>query len=1119
MDKFRNMGGFDMIRSGRHKIETLEQKKQSLKVCRKLDLHGLVVIGGDDSNTNAAILAEYFESEGCSTRVIGCPKTIDGDLRAQLVEASFGFDTACKTYSEFIGNLCMDVATSGKYYHFVRLMGRSASHIALECAMQTRPNLTLIGEEVQAKRTSLKQIVDEIVDLVVARHANGRDFGVILVPEGLIEFIPEMGELISEINQIVAGGAFEVSRLSPGSRQVFDSLPSSIRDQLLLDRDPHGNVQVAMIATERLLILMVQKELERKKHPGLFNPEPHYFGYEGRCGMPSNFDANYCCALGHAAAALVDEGLTGYMAVVRHLHRPPAQWEPAGVPLTQLMQFETRKGKLTPVIRKYVVDLQGPAFKLFTQVREEWKTRDLYCCPGPIQLEGPLANRANFTITPPTLADLLPDKPANFETLKARQHFVMSLNQMSALQRERLASPVLASVCPQLTDSSSGFVASSSRASLGGQETQKAILMNFPLLCARSQNTMYDVAQSLPASPKMTVSGCSRSAKAEPILTGFGGASLLGRPGDAKPLKVGIVITGQQAPGVSNILWGLAERIINMGGGKVLGFSGATGLLNKEFIEIEQGDLEFCRNQGGFCLLGRTSDTEGTIAYPTQLARVKETCQQLDLDGLVMIGGRWTLTDSAVLAEYFLKHNLKTNVIGVPATQNNNLDPAYIECTTGFDTASKCYSQLIGNLLTDAASATKYWYFVRLMGRDKSHVVLETALQGHPNVVLISERYADGDKTLDDVVQDIADVVAARAEEQKNFGTVLIPEGLVAELPQMRQLLNELSNIMAHVAAADLPAAEKELVHMDVSSDKYTSRLSESSMDLLRVMPTFIRKQVIQIRHQGRFQLSKVATEELLSKLVSEEIAKRRSLGQFPSGSFSPVCFYFGYQARSSLPSMFDCSLGLSLGLLAGMCIEANLTGYVPSMRGLCGPSHQWRPRPIPVSALLKLHGHSDVYAAKVPMVPSAMARLDGRAVQKVERASEMWRMEDRFCNPGPLQFYGPPMHFYTRYLFEQHHQYLEMLEELDSHISFLRKINSFGIDELLLKSTCAALQMVRKIAIAHGDVQAVVEQRRGSGPTKEIMGSPLDDYTLHMTGANVVGSASPSGFSGVTMQ
>lgn len=388
---FRNQGGFDLIGSGRTKIETPEQFAASAATAKALNLDGIVVIGGDDSNTNAALLAEHFAKEGLKTRVAGVPKTIDGDLKTADIEASFGFHTACSVYCELIGNIAGDVLSAKKYTHFIKLMGRSASHIALECALHTQPNMALISEEIAEKKKSLRQIVDELTDLVESRAAQGKNYGIVLIPEGIIEFIPEMKSLISELNTLLAGheGPEAISRLTSESKACFSSLPTSIQQQLLLDRDPHGNVKVAQIESEKLLIEMVTEELKKRGSKAKFAPLAHYFGYEGRAALPTNFDADYCYNLGMLSAALIAYNKSGSICAIKNLRDPATDWEPYSVPITSLLHIEMRKGKEKAVIEKALVKLEGPLFKRYAEHREKFAKEDCYRIPGPIQLFGP----------------------------------------------------------------------------------------------------------------------------------------------------------------------------------------------------------------------------------------------------------------------------------------------------------------------------------------------------------------------------------------------------------------------------------------------------------------------------------------------------------------------------------------------------------------------------------------------------------------------------------------------------------------------------------------------------------------------------------------------------------
>ena len=395
IDRYRNTGGFDIIGSGRTKLEETWQFDKGIEVCRQLGITAIVIIGGDDSNTNACVLAEYYLQKQCGIQVIGCPKTIDGDLKNAMIETSFGFDTACKVYSELIGNIQRDANSAKKYWHFIRLMGRSASHIALECALQTQPNICIISEEVEHKQMTLQQIVDDIARVVAARAEKGLNFGTVLVPEGLIEFIPAMRVLIQELNDLLADNkALDLNGLTPASRQLYESLPQAIAKQLTMDRDPHGNVQVSLIETEKLLIEMVARRLAEMKeagqYKGKFATQHHFFGYEGRCAVPSNFDADYCYSLGQTAATLIAAGKTGYTAIVRNLTRPAAEWIAGGVPITMMMNMERRNGKLKPVIQKALVDLQGKPYQYFVSHREQWAlSDDTYIFPGPIQYYGP----------------------------------------------------------------------------------------------------------------------------------------------------------------------------------------------------------------------------------------------------------------------------------------------------------------------------------------------------------------------------------------------------------------------------------------------------------------------------------------------------------------------------------------------------------------------------------------------------------------------------------------------------------------------------------------------------------------------------------------------------------
>ena len=417
IEGFRNTGGFDIIGTGRTKLQSVKDFQTALETAHTRSLDALVVIGGDDSNTNACNLAEFALNTGSSLQVLGVPKTIDGDLKNKQVETSFGFDTASKVYADLIGNIHRDAVSIRKYWHFIKLMGRSASHIALECALQTHPTITLISEEVAERKMALHDIVNQIADSICYRANNGENFGSVLIPEGLVEFIPEMRALIHELNDVLAANAEEFNvlatlahkreyvndLLSPTSAGLYRELPREIANQLIMDRDPHGNVQVSKVDTQRLIIELVEHRLHVMKSRGLYNgsfaPQPHFLGYEGRCAAPSNFDADYCYSLGFTAALLIREGVTGYMATVRKLIRPSEEWIPGGIPLSRMMHLERRHGTQVPVIRKALVDLDGPAFRELAAYRDGWSKKTSFTFPGPVQYFGPMDVCDRTTLT------------------------------------------------------------------------------------------------------------------------------------------------------------------------------------------------------------------------------------------------------------------------------------------------------------------------------------------------------------------------------------------------------------------------------------------------------------------------------------------------------------------------------------------------------------------------------------------------------------------------------------------------------------------------------------------------------------------------------------------------
>lgn len=706
MDAYRNQGGFDMICSGRDKIETEDQYAASLRACTELELNGLIVIGGDDSNTNAALLAEYFMKNESPIRVIGCPKTIDGDLKNEFIEISFGFDTATKTYNECIGNVCLDAVSTKKYYHFVRLMGRSASHIALECELQTRANLVLIGEEVQDKNQTLSHIVQELADMIVKRGDLGKNYGVVLVPEGLIEFIPEVNQLIKELNEMELSGSPEeirssiIQNLTTPSAELFAFLPEVISNQLLLDRDPHGNVQVAKIETERLLIMLLEVELLKRQYKYKFLAQSYYFGYEGRSCLPSNFDAIYCYALGNTAASLVKYGFTGCMAVCRNLTQPPERWSSAGCPLAAMMNVERRSGKDKAVIKKALVELDSACFLSYEKVREFWKFNDCYRVPGPIQFDGVGADSVTYMLQAPTVEDLLTEPEATNSAANG-PYYKRDPKTFSPLMADRVAAAV---DLPKVLKSSTLTVK-------GGR-----------VLPPMTEETAFALAEQLPS-----LSRATHLTKYVELTDGSASTD-----GTVEPLNVGVVFLCRQAPGAHNVIDGILTATAAIKGSKVFGFlGGEKGFTEKQYFEITRENFSGYCNTGGLDFLGRGGHS---IRGPGVLESIKNISLELKLDGLVIAGATHALNDAALLADFLLANDVKTKVIGVPLTIHNNLEHELFEATIGFDTAAKVNAELVGNMMTDSSSATKYYYFIRLMGRAPSHLALECALQTHPNL-------------------------------------------------------------------------------------------------------------------------------------------------------------------------------------------------------------------------------------------------------------------------------------------------------------------------------------------------------------------------------------------------
>lgn len=794
---YRNQGGFDMIGSGRHKIHG-SQFGQALKVAQKLRLDGIVIIGGDESNTNAAMLGEYFQKEGCSCVVVGVPKTIDGDLKLPEVglETSFGFDSACKCYSECIGNIQTDCCASQKYYHFVRLMGCSASHIALECAMQCHPNMCLIGEEVAAKALTPRDVATQVADMINTRAARGQHFGTVLVPEGLIGFFPSVQALITEINDALDSGTEPTVQalskvLSPETNDTMSSLPAEIQLQLILDRDPHGNVQVSAIETEAMLISMAGTILDERRKAGTYDgqfpvgAQSHFLGYEGRSLLPTLFDSSYCYGLGHVAGLLVRHHFNGYIAVLRNLNRGVSEWLPGGVPLTSLMTVERRLGKEKPVIRKALVELQQEPFLSFAALRDGWASSDQYRNPGPIQYTGHTANGGNFTLAstdtglaPGVFRRMIAESGLYAPTpvtlgsfLEIRFACQKTPANLSPLQALRLASPP---ECPvALANASFSLLQGCGlQVQRSAQQLDAMLPDAFP---AGSQQSIIELVPSNPQSFSSPSEGAHQNT----------------------PSRIGIVFCGRQNPAGHNIIAGLRTFLFKCcaPGSILIGFlNGTKGMCQQKHVELGDDTIAMFLNQGGFDMLGRSSEQLHT---PTQLAAATECCVSLKLDGLVLVGGRHTLTDTAILSEHISNTvACNTRVIAVPSSIERDIVHPLIETTAGFDTVTRVMASLIANIATDGRSTKKYWYFIRLPGRDTSHIALEAAARTQPNIVLLAEEVIKRGMNLRSVVTYVTDIICQRAEAGKNYGVFVMPEGLVSAIPEIRNLVDDINTLI-----------------------------------------------------------------------------------------------------------------------------------------------------------------------------------------------------------------------------------------------------------------------------------------------------------------------------------
>jgi len=1036
MDGFRNTGGFDMLGSGRHKIESPDQLRNSQMVCDAIGLDGLVVIGGDDSNTNAALLAEHFKAQGCRTKVIGVPKTIDGDLKCHpYIPTSFGFDTACKTYAMLVGNVSVDALSAQKYYHLVRLMGRSASNIALEVALQTRPNACLLGEEVARDKKTLRQLTTDLADMVEERSKQGKNYGVIVLPEGLIEFIPEFRELIKEINELLSKPTIDptevaVSReLSRKNLEIYQYLPHFIRTQLLLDRDPHGNVQVAKIETEKLLAATVLAELEKRRasgrYSGSFKTQFHAYGYEGRAALPTIFDASYCYALGATAASLALRGCTGLIASVTGLLEPAAQWRCGGIPITSLCTIERRSGNDKPVIQKALVNLEGPhsqPFQAFEGMRKALRTGDAYVVPGPVQFD---ITNCPAALDLPMILQLelgVPHRPlGNVPVPKQMEDFLFqpqAADSRSKLQQWRMAR---AHRVPEaITEMNLAAVqVSYGRATIRPEQDMKYMRKFFWTVDAPIVNI-------------------------EPV-EGRGHHVPSGQ-------RIGVVFCGRQAPGCHDLLCGMVDMLAKAEDSKVLGFVGGTrGLFSKQVVELTPELCHAYAGTGGLELLGRTVDR---IKSEAELQQAFDACEELGLTGLVLIGGARTNTDAAYVAEHFKRRSAQAAVVGVPCGIEGNMVNEFVEASIGFDSAAKAMAQLVGSTAIDGSSARKYYYFLRIMdgamigGKiSSSHLALEVALQTMPNMLLLTEEVDEKRMSLRDLVNEIADVIAQRAADGKNFGTILVAEGLLAAIPEFRSLISELN-------ALPMPSPRERVL----------PQLTQWSRALFQSLPEFIQDELLLERQSNNaVQLAQLETERLLAALVSSELKGRRLSHAF-KGSFSPVCQFLGYQVRCSMPSDFDSDYAYTLGATSVVLAAGGYNGYMAVASDLAKPVKEWRVGGVPFTAMLAVQA-SNLSSTSQPR-PTIFPRridLEGPAFKQWCEDREVCTTEEWYQNPGPIQLSGENASHVCSTI-STRFSYIRELDTLRQHLHDISDVCRPGCDPRTLRVATQTLATLNTV-------------------------------------------------------
>eukprot|EP01062_Namystynia_karyoxenos_P046083 TRINITY_DN343_c0_g1_i1.p1 TRINITY_DN343_c0_g1~~TRINITY_DN343_c0_g1_i1.p1 ORF type:complete len:1177 (+),score=384.21 TRINITY_DN343_c0_g1_i1:93-3533(+) len=973
--------GLGRIGSGRAKLD--EGKLASCSAtCQKEGLAGLVVLGGAHTLTDACALADHMKRKKVGTAVVCASKRADGMTAGaacqggDYVDVGYGFDSTAKHFSWLVGNLAADVSSAKSSYHFVRLMGDKNSYGVLETALDVHPNVAFIGEEIDERGWTLHDLVDQICDVVCERATMGLNYGIVIMPEGILDSVREVRQLLNEIHDMVdqkeidaryheqgeSAGPSQYTRhmtreeclryLSDASRGLALRMPPWFVEQTVTQRTDYNELRMANIQVERLFASMCAIELAKRaqqgRYVGKFSYHTMFYGYEGRCQQPSHFD---CClgnALGAAMKTIIEGGHSGYLVNMTGLSKPVSEWRPVAIPLTALMTKSRRGG---PMVRNGRVQLSSYVFKAFEMLRAKWVVDNYRFSVGTL---------SNVVSTVVQLNDLH-RRHDQQELLREQEKLKDLINVVRelALAHNNFVEERLAYDPPVPSVLQGSFVLQELKADqiacVHAPDGEKAKKLQELFPATFGDRKVYKVGNNTSE-----------------------GAVTAGRP-----LRVGILLSGGPAPGGHNVIAGLHDFLKAQNAASVcLGLvNGPDGLLRCNAKEITREGLAAFRNQGGFNLIG-TSRTK--IEKPEQFKKAAQTVATLQLDGLVVCGGDDSNTNAAVLADYFKSNSVPCQVIGVPKTIDADLRSDALEMSFGFDTTTKVYSTLIANIMLDARARKDRWHFVRVMGRAASHIALECSLQTHPNYSCVSEEIARDGKTVLQIVQEIADVIVARAKGGKDYGVVLVPEGLIEVCKDLMGLMSELNEQMAR----------------GIPPQRMAGELSEESRTVFGVLPDWLKTQLMSERDpHGNVRVSLIESERLLASLVAQELTRRE---EYPDGKeFKFWCHFLGYQGRCSVTSNFDCDYCYTLGHLCGCLVAGGATGVICAVRNLCQPAEQWELLGVPIVDMMTIERRK---GADKPVIEKKLVDLEGPVFRYFAERREAWKVQDDYPNRSELK-------------------------------------------------------------------------------------------------------------------